>query len=462
MDKAYRCNKGSTENKRPIIKITVLTLYKIISKIQQLNIVCFGPGPKFKGGIANYTVSLAKAFDALGHNTYLVSWSQQYPAIIPREFIDKTSKNDLLEGTGIQVSYLCNYNNPLSWRETARYIASLKPDLVIFQWAIAIQGLPIGYMMRYLNNQGTTTTVADLHFVIQKENSSLDKWFTQWGIGKANSYVVHAKKTFNELTTLFPQKPLQYLQSAADKSPAGSIPVAGLYHPVYKLFPIQPEFDVQAFKEKHGLKKHVFLFFGFIRKYKGLHFAIESFAKLAAERDDVSLIICGESFWNTLDKRKWTSKLKKATFDAVKGFFLKKEDSEENYNPLALLDAYKLHDRVLLQNEFVANEEVHKYFQSSDSIVLFYEYATPSGVESLSYNFKLPILATAVGHFPETVKHGYNGYLAEPKNIDSMAQVLRKSIENPINRDNVEETAKELSWENYGLKIIEVCSKKPD
>ena len=25
-------------------------------------IVVFGPGPKFKGGIANYTLSLAKAF----------------------------------------------------------------------------------------------------------------------------------------------------------------------------------------------------------------------------------------------------------------------------------------------------------------------------------------------------------------------------------------------------------------
>ena len=28
-------------------------------------IVCFGPGPIFKGGIANYNVSLAKAFDKI-------------------------------------------------------------------------------------------------------------------------------------------------------------------------------------------------------------------------------------------------------------------------------------------------------------------------------------------------------------------------------------------------------------
>ncbi|MEX2588917.1 MAG: hypothetical protein WD334_01855, partial [Chitinophagales bacterium] len=79
-------------------------------------IVCFGPGPQFKGGISNYNTSLAKSL-AKQPNTkvHIVSWTQQYPAIIPRDFIDKASKKDLLEGTGITVDYLTNYNNPLSW-----------------------------------------------------------------------------------------------------------------------------------------------------------------------------------------------------------------------------------------------------------------------------------------------------------------------------------------------------------
>ena len=55
-------------------------------------IVLFGPGPQFKGGIANYNTSLAKALDALGHDVHIVSWTQQYPAIIPRDFIDRNSK----------------------------------------------------------------------------------------------------------------------------------------------------------------------------------------------------------------------------------------------------------------------------------------------------------------------------------------------------------------------------------
>ena len=48
-------------------------------------VVTFGPGPKFKGGIANYNTSLAKAFDRRGDvKVHIVSWTQQYPAIIPR------------------------------------------------------------------------------------------------------------------------------------------------------------------------------------------------------------------------------------------------------------------------------------------------------------------------------------------------------------------------------------------
>jgi glycosyltransferase involved in cell wall biosynthesis len=59
-----------------------------------------------------------------------------------------------------------------------------------------------------------------------------------------------------------------------------------------------------------------------------------------------------------------------------------------------------------------------------------------------------------VGHFPETIKDGFNGYLAEPENINSMANVMIKFLENPINRANVGESAKDMSWENYAKAIV--------
>ena len=429
-----------------------------------MTIVCFGPGPKFKGGISNYNTSLAKALDRRGDcEVHIVSWTQQYPAIIPREFVDKTSKVDLLEGTRIKVQYVTNYNNPLTWQETYREIVALQPDKVIFQWAIAIQGLPLGYLARKLKKHPEIEVIFDLHFVIQKENSSLDRRLTAYGIAPADTFIAHAYKTVEELKALFPTREFavnesgerRYDRQLGDGAELPATPVIKLYHPIYDLFAPRADFDVAAFKRENGLREHVFLFFGFIRKYKGLHHVIPAFAELAGRRDDVSLIICGESFWDTLKADKLSTKLKNATFGMAKKLFLKQTDDERDYRPLELLDDYGIRDRVLVKNEFVANEEVHKYFQASDAVVLFYEYATPSGVESISYNFQLPAVATKVGHFPETIRDGFNGYLAEPDNVEDMARQMERMIEQPVPRANVRETTKEMSWDNYAAAIVQ-------
>lgn len=417
-------------------------------------IVCFGPGPMFKGGIANYNTSLAKAFDKIPDTVvHIVSWTQQYPAIIPRDFIDNKSKEDQLEGTNIKVHYITNYNKPGSWSATAKLIAGLNPDKVIFQWAIAIQGLPMGSIARKLKKKSKAEIIFDLHFVIQKEGSALDNRFTRMGIKYADAYVVHAFKTVDELKILFPKKQFEVIERNAKINESG-IKVHKLYHPVYDMFKPVPDFDIEQAKKEMGLNKYVFLFFGFIRKYKGLHNVIEAFNKLAKQRDDVSLLIVGESFWKTLDSTKFSTKVKNATFGLAKKVFLKKQDDEREYNPLALIEEYQIQDKVFLDNEFVPNEDVPKYFQVSDNIMLFYLTATPSGVESIGYNFNMPMLATEVGHFPETVKDGFNGYLAKAEDVDDMVAAMQKSIEKPIDRSNVAATSKDMSWSNYATEIL--------
>jgi glycosyltransferase involved in cell wall biosynthesis len=414
-------------------------------------IVCFGPGPRFKGGIANYNTSLAKAFDKQEDTeVHIVSWTQQYPAIIPRDFIDRKSRKDQLEGTNIKVHYLTNYNNPLSWKKTVKEITNLKPDLVVFQWAIAVQGLPLGVIASSLVRK-KIKVVFDLHFVIQKEGSALDNRFTAFGIKSATAYVVHARQTADQLQQLFPKVQFD-VRKSFDELPGNSKPVLQLYHPVYDMFKPDPNFDKNKVKQELGLKKHVFLFFGFIRKYKGLHQAIEAFAKLTEHRKDVSLLIVGESFWQTLDTKKWSTRIKNQLFGIAKSMFLKKKDDERNYQPLSLISKYNLEDNVMVINEFVPNEEVHKYFQMSDNLLLFYLTATPSGVESIGYNFKMPMLATMVGHFVDTVKDGFNGYLADNE-IDSMTNIMNKAIEMPIPRENITVTASLLSWTNYAGQI---------
>ena len=421
-------------------------------------IITIGPGPQFKGGIANYNTSLAKALDKQEDTeVHLVSWTQQYPAIVPRDFIDRKSKSDQFSGTDVKVHYLLNYNNPLTWQKTVQFIKNLKPDRVVIQWALTIQGIPLRYVARRLQKAGIQVYF-DLHNVAQKENSNLDKWLTRRCICFSDTHIIHALKTLDELKELLPGKKFHLVQPGEkefrEKNHSDEIRVLKLYHPVYDMFSPDPSFDTEAFKTSLGLNKHVFLFFGFIRKYKGLHHVIEAFNLLSQQRDDVSLLIVGELFWKTLDRKKLSTRIKNAVFGLVKKLFLKKEDDEQNYRPIDLIKEYGIEEKVVAITEFVSNEDVHKYFQVSDVLTLFYLDPAPSGVASIAYNFGMPILATGVGHFPEIIKHGYNGYLAEPENPRSMAGIMLESINSPIPSENVFATSIEMSWANYASAIL--------
>ncbi|MFZ1331336.1 MAG: glycosyltransferase [Flavobacteriales bacterium] len=437
-------------------------------------IVCFGPGPKFKGGIAQYNTALARALKDEGAQVSIVSWTQQYPAIIPREFVDKASRNDFLEGYEIPVKYLTNWNDPRTWSATAKAIAALQPDKVIIQWYNPTQGIPLNTIAKFLRKHTTAEILFDLHFVAAKEQSSLDARLTRMALRHGHSFIVHAYKTADELKALMPEKEFEVTldgsadarsmvqgrrsKEASDQGPKTSdhrpSAILKLYHPIYTLFKPDPNFNRTAWKKEHNLRQHVFLFFGFIRKYKGLHYCIEAFSELAKQRNDVSLMIVGERFWQTVDQSKFSTKVKNAIFGTMKKLFLKKADDEREYDPLAMIEKLGLKDRTLVVDRFVPNEDVPPYFQAADAVVLFYETATPSGVESLSYNFKLPAVATRVGHFPETIKDGFNGYMAEPKNITDMVRAMNAMIEKPIPRENVVEATKEMSWANYAKAVL--------
>ena len=415
-------------------------------------VVCLGPGPVFKGGISNYNVSLAKAInDEPETEVHIISWSEQYPRIIPRKYKDEVSKKKFLDNTSINIEYLLNFNKVSTWKKTVNRILEIKPQIVIIQWAIAIQGIPLNYIVKKLKRHTEIEVIGDLHFIIQKEGSILDNFLTKITLSSIGTYITHSLKTYDELNLLFNKK--HKLATKDGEREINKQQVINLFHPVYNLFQFDPKFDQQKFKKELGLKKHVFLFFGFIRKYKGLHNVIPAFHKLEQTRDDVSLLICGEEFWNTVDQRKISVKVKKFIFGIAKKLFLRTNNDESQYRPLDMIEKLGVKNCHVF-SDFVPNEDVNKYFQVSDAILLFYSYATPSGVESLSYNFRLPVLATKVGHFPETINDGVDGYLAEKESINSMVDTMIKSIESPIDKKMIDKKADKMSWENYAKAIL--------
>ncbi len=77
-----------------------------------------------------------------------------------------------------------------------------------------------------------------------------------------------------------------------------------------------------------------------------------------------------------------------------------------------------------------------------------------SGVESISYNFQLPILVPKVGQFPITVKHTFNGYLAKVNNIDSMAEAMLRYIDNPLLGENIKANKQNMRRSNFVEAIL--------
>ena len=71
----------------------------------------------------------------------------------------------------------------------------------------------------------------------------------------------------------------------------------------------------------------------------------------------------------------------------------------------------------------------------------------------MAYNFSKPILASRVGHFPETIEDGRNGYLANAADVVDMAAVMEKFLQHPVPEANMNEMAARFSWKIYAEAI---------
>lgn len=70
------------------------------------------------------------------------------------------------------------------------------------------------------------------------------------------------------------------------------------------------------------------------------------------------------------------------------------------------------------------------------------------------------MLASSVGHFPETVQNGVNGYLAVSEDTNDMLRIMNLAIVKPIDRKNIESTAQNMSWHNYARSIMSLTSSR--
>jgi glycosyltransferase involved in cell wall biosynthesis len=113
-------------------------------------------------------------------------------------------------------------------------------------------------------------------------------------------------------------------------------------------------------------------------------------------------------------------------------------------------------DAVRLENRYIPNEEVPRYFDEADVLVMPYVSATQSAVAGIAIANGLPIIASRTGGLNEIVRDGYDGLLVPPGDPKSLAEALIRYFEQglgPVFSRNLRLNAQNDSQNEVALTI---------
>ncbi|MCO6497073.1 MAG: glycosyltransferase family 4 protein [Chitinophagaceae bacterium] len=329
-------------------------------------VVIIGPAyPLRGGGMATFNERLATEFMAKGYDTQIYTFSYQYPGFL---FPGTSQYSTEPAPEGLDIKIKINSVNPLNWLKVGNELKKLRPDLIVVRYWLPFMGPCLGTILRRLKKNNHTKVVCIADNLIPHEKRPGDKVFTRYFIKPVDAFIAMSALVKGQIETMAPQKKVQFVP-----------------HPLYDHF--GEKLPVEEAREHLNVEKDVklLLFFGFIRKYKGLDILLNAI-KLVAQRpgnENIRLLIAGEFY-----------------------------DDEKNYE--ALLNDPDIKPRVILRTQFIPNSEVKYYLSAADCVVQPYRSATQSGVTPLAYHFEVPMIVTNVGGLPDMVPAGKVGLVATP------------------------------------------------
>lgn len=341
-----------------------------------MKILLIGPAYPLRGGNALFVAHLYEALSTK-HSVDVVSFSRLYPKLL----FPGVRQNDI-SGRPLKqhpATPILDSINPRTWYAAVRHAAERKPDAVVFTWWNPFFGPLVGIVASQIKKKLHIPIIIVAENVISHEGRWIDLLLTKFALNKADKFLVLSKVVEETVRRLYPSAPLF----------RSSLPVYDCY---------QADAMVsrdEAQRRLHLAGKNVILFFGYIRKYKGLMNLIEAFPAVKKEIPNAHLLIVGEFY-----------------------------DNERSYRQA--IDRLGIQDDVTVVQEYVPNEDVHKYFTAAQVVVLPYNEATQSGILSIAQSFAVPAIVTNVGGLAELVADGKTGLVVEPHKIDLLSQAIIK------------------------------------
>lgn len=348
-----------------------------------MKVYIIGPAHPFRGGLADFDMRMARGFREKGCEVQLINFSLQYPSFL---FPGKTQYTDEPAPADLTIRQLINSVNPFNWLKVGRQLRKEKPDLIVVRYWLPFMGPAFGTLLRQVRKNGHTRIIAIADNIIPHEKRFGDTLFTKYFVKTIDKFVCMSREV------------------AEDVKHFSSRPVLTLPHPMYDIY--GDLLDKTVSKLELGLRADdkVVLFFGLIRKYKGLDILLDAFADARVRDRNIKLVIAGE-------------------------FYADAEAYEKQMRD------HQLESSIIKATHFIPNEEVNKYFSAADVVVQPYKNATQSGITQIGFHFSKPMIVTNVGGLPEFIRHNELGLVAEVNATAVAAAIVRyfdESLEAPF------------------------------
>ena len=356
--------------------------------------------------MSTFNERLARAFQQAGHTVSIYTFSLQYPSFL---FPGTTQYSTEDPPKGLDIKVVINSINPLNWIRVGNMIRTERPDIIIVRYWLPFMGPCFGTITRIAKKNKHSKVVCIADNVIPHEKRAGDEAFTKYFINPVDAFITMSKNVLDDLKKFNNNKPAEYVP-----------------HPLYDNFGARIS-KVEARNQLDiPLDQPVILFFGFIRKYKGLDLLLDAIALLKDRMPALKLLIAGE-------------------------FYDDKKQYEEQIAALGLKES------LILKTSFIPDSEIKNYFCAADLVVQPYRNATQSGVTPLAYHFEVPMIVTNVGGLPAMVPHNKVGLVAEPTahSIAENIVLFFQKEENWFLAD-LKEEKKKYSWEIMVNKIMDL------
>jgi D-inositol-3-phosphate glycosyltransferase len=354
-----------------------------------MKIVIVGPSKPYRGGIAHFSDELARTLRLRGHDVEMETFSRQYPSFLfPGTTQLEGSLNDLPPHTRANLDSL----NPFSWWATARRIRRGGADLVVIAYWLAFFAPAYRTIARAVRRAGIPV-VAIVHNALPHERRFGDRSLGRAFLGQCNRLVTLSRAVADDIRAL-----------------AVNTPIVEAGHPVYTHFGREVDRDEARSTLGFDASAHVLLFFGFIRRYKGLDTLIEAMPAILKKHSGAVLLIAGEFYEDEQVIRKRVTAL------GISG-------------------------SVRFDTRYIPDERVPLYFSAADLVVQPYRSATQSGVAHIAFHFGRPVVVTDVGGLAETVPDGEAGFVVPPENPSALADVVCRFLSDSGLRTRVMEGA---------------------